>query len=101
MNECFRNTRAIIEPAFNVLYGTCAPAGSPTPAKDYGDLSALEQKGLIQREGEMWRVRFARREGQPLASRCAQAVIKRKMPSFRDSAGWSKRRTCGRRTLSC
>jgi superfamily I DNA/RNA helicase len=34
------------------------------PTKEFGDLATLEQKGLIEQADGVWRVRFARREGQ-------------------------------------
>ena len=63
MSECFRNTRQIIEPAFNVLYGTCASGTADIPTRNFGDLSTLEQKQLIAQKDGLWHVSFARREG--------------------------------------
>jgi hypothetical protein len=65
MTECFRNTRLIVEAAFNVLYGTTAGNGVELPTREFGDLAGLEEKGLIQRGERFWRVHFARREGLP------------------------------------
>jgi hypothetical protein len=62
MTQCFRNTRQIVESTFNVLYGTCANGGD-VPTKEFGDISTLEQKELIENENGFWRVKFTRREG--------------------------------------
>ncbi len=63
MNQCFRNTRPIVEATFNVLYGSCATTPGQAPTKEFGDISTLEQKGLIEKDNGFWRVRFAPREG--------------------------------------
>jgi superfamily I DNA and RNA helicase len=63
MTQCFRNTRAIVEATFNVLYGSCAPPQAQVPTKVFGDLGSLEQKGLIENDEGFWRVRFTKREG--------------------------------------
>ncbi len=67
MTECFRNTRQIIEPTFNVLYGTCAGSKRQGPTKEFGDIATLEQKRLIREDGGFWRVKFAARAGRPTA----------------------------------
>ena len=64
MAECFRNTRPIVESAFNVLYGSHAPAGSAVPTRAFADLAYLEEHKLVVREGPTWRTRFARRAGR-------------------------------------
>lgn len=63
MGECFRNTRQIVESAFNVLYGSFAESQSNVPAKAFGDIGTLKQKELIQQVDGVWRVHFARRDG--------------------------------------
>ena len=63
MTECFRNTRPIVEAAFNVLYGTCAGNDARVPTREFGDIASLQQKGLIEDDAGFWRVRFAPREG--------------------------------------
>ncbi len=75
MTRCFRTPRPIVEPAFNVLYGSFARDPEGVPTRGYGDLLTLEQKGLIERvplegvggdgSGYGWRVMFAPREGEP------------------------------------
>jgi hypothetical protein len=61
MLECHRNPRAIVESAFNVLYGAFAPSGSKKPTKEFGDIPTLEAKGLIEHKNGLWHVRFAKR----------------------------------------
>jgi superfamily I DNA and RNA helicase len=74
MTECFRNTRPIVEAAFNVLYGSCATGGQ-IPSKEFGDLRTLEDKGLIHNDAGFWRVRFAKREGEkPKLTNCRSIV---------------------------
>lgn len=65
MTECFRNTRQILEPAFNVLYGSYAKNKAKVPTKAYGDLATLEDKQLLEEQDGRWIVQFARREGRP------------------------------------
>jgi len=78
MGECHRNTRLVVESAFNVLYGTYAPEGSKKPSKGFGDIPGLEEKDLIEQEaGGRWRVKFARREGT-------------KKPEVTVSSSWEK-----------
>jgi hypothetical protein len=63
MTQCFRNTRPIVEAAFNVLYGTCAAAPTSVPTRRFGDIGSLEQKHLIEDDGGFWRIKFASRDG--------------------------------------
>lgn len=63
MTECFRNTRQIVEVAFNVLYGSFASEAASVPTKAFGDITTLEEKGLLEQQQGVWKVRFARREG--------------------------------------
>lgn len=64
MSECFRNTRLIVEAAFNVLYGTQANGEGEVPTKEFGDIAGLEEKKLIATDNGFWRVNFAVRNGQ-------------------------------------
>ncbi len=63
MSQCFRNTRPIVEAAFNVLYGTTANGDGDVPTREFGDIASLEEKSLIQPQDGFWRVRFAVRDG--------------------------------------
>lgn len=75
MSQCFRNTRPIVEAAFNVLYGTFANGEGGVPTKEFGDISSLEEKKLITHEDGYWRVGFAVRNGNaPRLSMAASAA---------------------------
>lgn len=63
MAECYRNTRQIVEPAFNVLYGTFTNDQANIPTKAFGDIETLKKKKLLKKEGKIWRVHFSKREG--------------------------------------
>jgi superfamily I DNA/RNA helicase len=63
MSECFRNTRQVVEPSFNVLYGTCAAPNARVPSKEFGDLSALQEKKLVVCSDAYFHVNFAARTG--------------------------------------
>ncbi|WP_164103821.1 nuclease-related domain-containing DEAD/DEAH box helicase [Candidatus Laterigemmans baculatus] len=65
MTECFRNTRQIVDTAFNVLYGSFAPHTANIPTKAFGDVATLVEKELLEQVDQVWRVKFARREGMP------------------------------------
>lgn len=63
MDECFRNSRQIIEPAFNLLLGTYADKPSSVKTSTFADLATLSDKSLISRANGHVRVHFAAREG--------------------------------------
>ncbi|RME46938.1 MAG: hypothetical protein D6791_07055 [Chloroflexi bacterium] len=63
MQECFRNTRQIVELAFNVLLGTQAPEAIRVQTRTYADVAYLKERGLIEEAGDHFRVGFAEREG--------------------------------------
>ena len=62
MLECFRNTRQIVELAFNVLLGTQSPPEQKVQTRTYADVNYLKQRGVIEETGDHVRVRFAERE---------------------------------------
>jgi len=64
MTRCFRNTRAIIEISFNVLFGRFAESPVNLPTKEFGDITTLEEKRLIEDKGDRYEVRYAVRDGQ-------------------------------------
>jgi hypothetical protein len=64
MTKCFRNTKAIVETSFNVLYGRFAESTGQIPTKDFGDITTLEEKGLIEDKGDHYEVRYAVRSGR-------------------------------------
>lgn len=63
MQDCFRNTRQIVELAFNVLLGTQAPEKMRVQTRTYADVAYLKERGLIEESGDHFRVGFAEREG--------------------------------------
>ena len=64
MTKCFRNTSAIIETSFNVLFGRFAESPVHLPTKGFGDITTLEEKRLIEDKGDRYEVRYAVRDGQ-------------------------------------
>jgi hypothetical protein len=48
MKECFRNSREIVEFAFNVLLGSRAPAEEKVQAREYADVTYLKENGLVE-----------------------------------------------------
>jgi superfamily I DNA and RNA helicase len=64
MRECFRNTRQIVELAFNVLLGSQAPADTRVQTRTYADVAYLKERGLVEEVGDFFRVKFAEREYQ-------------------------------------
>ncbi len=64
MVECFRNTRQIVEVAFNVLLGSTAAEGQRVKMRQFADTNYLEKdRKVIEQEGGFWRVKFAERAG--------------------------------------
>ncbi len=63
MEECFRNTRQIIEPAFNVLLGTHAANPNLVRMREYADVAGLRARGLVESHGRHYEVKFAARNG--------------------------------------
>jgi hypothetical protein len=62
MRECFRNTRQIVELAFNVLLGSQAPSDQRVQTRTYADVRYLKDRGIVEELGDHVRVRFADRE---------------------------------------
>lgn len=62
MRECFRNTRQIVELAFNVLLGSQAPSDQRVQTRTYADVSYLKERRIVEDLGDHVRVRFAERE---------------------------------------
>jgi superfamily I DNA and RNA helicase len=65
MKECFRNTRPIVELAFNVLLGSAAPPEERALTRTYADIAYLKERGLVEENGDLIEVRFAERRGDP------------------------------------
>lgn len=62
MRECFRNTRQIVELAFNVLLGSQAPPNIRVQTRTYADVAYLKERGLVEEIGDHFRVGFTERE---------------------------------------
>jgi hypothetical protein len=62
MHECFRNTRQIVELAFNILLGSQAPPDIRVQTRTYADVAYLKEQGLIEEVGDHFRVGFTERE---------------------------------------
>ncbi|MCP5076258.1 MAG: AAA family ATPase [Rhodobacteraceae bacterium] len=89
MDECFRNTRQIVEPAFNVLLGVHANDPQSVRTRGFADTQTLKEKNLIESQDRHLKVHFTHREGnapafqvcnthqaevERLASRCEQLI---------------------------
>jgi hypothetical protein len=64
MRECFRNTREIVELAFNILLGSQAEADRRVQTRTYADINYLKERGVIEETGDHIRVKFAERTYQ-------------------------------------
>jgi len=62
MRECFRNTRQIVELAFNILLGSQAPPNIRVQTRTYADVAYLKDQGLVEEVGDHFRVGFTERE---------------------------------------
>ena len=65
MRHCFRNSRQIVELAFNVLIGTQAPPDLRVHTRQYADVAYLRDHNLITEEADCVRIHFARRDDAP------------------------------------
>jgi superfamily I DNA and RNA helicase len=73
MTECFRNTKQILEVAFNVLYGS--HAGKAVHTRQFLDLETLNKGGHITEGNKAVRVHFSKREGaEPIIKRFASVA---------------------------
>jgi superfamily I DNA and RNA helicase len=63
MDECFRNTRQIVEPAFNILIGTHANDPQSIRTRGFADIQTLKEKELISFNNGHIAVHFSSREG--------------------------------------
>ena len=72
MDECFRNTRQILEPAFNLLVGSHADGPRSVATSSFADIVTLKEKRLVAIEDEHIRVLFTAREGNPVAWRMCE-----------------------------
>lgn len=61
MKECFRNSRQIVEFAFNVLLGAKAAPDIRVQTREYADVAYLKSIGLVEELEDRWDVKFAQR----------------------------------------
>ena len=80
MRRCFRNTREIVELAYNVLLGSAAPEAVRVQTRTYADTGYLEQAKLISEQPGYVKVHFAERS-------LAQPVVK-SFPNLADEKHW-------------
>ena len=69
MDECFRNTRQIIEPAFNLLLGSHAGGSRPVNTSSFADIATLREKQLVAIDDRHVRICFTARNGDPVSYR--------------------------------
>lgn len=61
MKECFRNTREIVDLAFNVLVGSKASGDQRVQTRTFAQVPELARQGLIEESNGIFRVKFAER----------------------------------------
>ncbi|MCL2661197.1 MAG: hypothetical protein FWD64_11875 [Acidobacteriaceae bacterium] len=61
MKKCFRNTKQIVEFAFNLLLGKKAETTVKT--RGFADVETLKENGLVRELSDRWEVNFAERIG--------------------------------------
>jgi superfamily I DNA and RNA helicase len=61
MKECFRNTREIVQLAFNVLLGSASLDRSKVQTRTYSNVAELKQAGLVEEVDSHFQVNFAER----------------------------------------
>jgi superfamily I DNA and RNA helicase len=63
MKECFRNSKQIVELAFNVLLGSQAPQAARATTRGFTELGDLKSANLVTELESRFRVHFADRSG--------------------------------------
>ena len=67
---CHRNTKETLDFAFNMLMGTCNGKGvKAVNMASFADVSNLKQRRLVSSEGDLYRVHFSSRSGEPVEVR--------------------------------
>ena len=61
MKECFRNTREIVQLAFNVLLGSASLDRRKVQTRTYSNVADLKQSGLVEEIDSYFQVNFAER----------------------------------------
>lgn len=68
LSTCYRNTRETLDFAFNMLMGTGnVAAKNSVNMAQFADVANLKQRGLVESEGDNYRVRFSDRTGEPVS----------------------------------
>ncbi len=69
LDQCLRNTKQIVDFAFNVLVGSYAAPGKAATTRQFADVANLLQRGLIRENGYRFEIEFCRRQGvRPLVT---------------------------------
>lgn len=63
LDQCLRNTRQVVDFAFNVLVGSYAEPGQTVTTRQFADVANLLQRGLIKEHGTRYEIEFCRRHG--------------------------------------
>ncbi|MCQ3932328.1 MAG: hypothetical protein DPW16_17905 [Chloroflexi bacterium] len=63
MEQCYRNSREIVELGLNVLLGVHAPQQVRVATRRFADIHTLQEKKLVEETGQGWRVNFAEPSG--------------------------------------
>jgi len=67
MKICYRNTKEIIELAYNVLLGSMATQTTRTATREFADVNYLKREGLLNEKDGLIHVNFTTRNGpQPI-----------------------------------
>jgi len=61
MKECFRNTREIVELAFNILLGSASQEPDKVRTRAYSEVAGLKETRLVEEIDGYYRVNFAER----------------------------------------
>lgn len=65
MQQCYRNSREILELGLNVLLGTHAHQQTRIATRRFADIYTLQEKGLVEETLHGWRVHFAEATQRP------------------------------------
>ncbi|MBI5927895.1 MAG: ATP-binding domain-containing protein [Chloroflexi bacterium] len=63
MEQCYRNSREIVELGLNVLLGVHAPQQVRVATRRFADIHTLQEKKLVEEIAEGWQVNFAQTAG--------------------------------------
>lgn len=63
MEQCYRNSREIVELGLNVLLGVHAPQSVRVATRRFADIHTLQEKKLVEETAQGWQVYFAEPSG--------------------------------------